>query len=592
MEIFEQIVKVGLQYVWGFPEFLPWIIVVLLGAGLYITLRLAFVQLRQLKHAVLVTLGKYDDPDDPGDVNHFQALSTALSATVGIGNIAGVAIAVHIGGPGALVWMWLTALFGMALKFAECTLAMEYRDFDEKGDAAGGPMYYIEKGLGKAWKPLAIAFAFFAIISSFGGGNMNQANTVAQSAADGFGTPAWLVGAALVIIVGSVILGGIRSIAKVASGLAPTMALIYVAGALLILIMNASAIPGAFGEIFSSAFNPKAGVTGAGTGVFMTALLWGVRRGLFSNEAGQGSAPIAHAAAKTNEPVREGAVAMLGPLIDTLIICTMTGLIIVITGVWDKRFEDTKDFAGGRFAEVSMTLEVPDDYAGARDDNPEYPVRVINGTPPSALIFNHGELKAGKRVIDPQILVATDTGLLPLTGIVRVQKHPETGWIITGVEGVPRSVADSERPLERLKLKGKHLLTGADLTTRGYQEGLSPLGDWGGWVVIISVFLFAVSTIISWSYYGDRCVAYLFGARYVIVYRLVYLVFVYLGATFSLKIVWDYGDLALGLMTVPNLIAVVLLAPRVVEMSRDYFRRMADGKVPAARAKREADKDE
>lgn len=562
MEIFEQIVTTGLSYVWGWPADFPLIIAVLLGAGFYITLKLAFIQLRQLKHAILVVLGRFDDPDDPGDVNHFQALSTALSATVGIGNIAGVAIAIHLGGPGALFWMWLTAIFGMALKFAECTLALRYRDFDEKGDAAGGPMYYIEKGLGKAWKPLAIAFAFFAIISSFGGGNMNQANTVAQSATEDLGTPLWLIGLALAGVVGAVILGGIRSIAKVASRLAPSMAVLYVFGALIILALNIGDVPGAFGTILSNAFNPVAGATGAGTAGFLITLTWGVRRGLFSNEAGQGSAPIAHAAAKTNEPVREGAVAMLGPLIDTLIICTMTGLVVVITGVWDQKREGTASFDE---VTISVTSESHVDVA---DKGVEVPITISGGDVPEALVFTHIDAA----IDDAKVVIVNDDGEFPFTGVLSLVRE-EGNWKVASVRGAP---------FEDLVIHGKHLRTGSQLTAWGFREGLSPLGDWGNWIVTICVFLFAVSTMISWSYYGDRCVTYLFGARYVIVYRIIYIVFVYIGATTALKVVWDYGDLALGLMTVPNLIAVVLLAPKVVEMTRDYFKRMNEP-VPAAR---------
>jgi AGCS family alanine or glycine:cation symporter len=337
LDLLKEIVDVGNTLVWSTPAALPWMVAVLLLTGLFVTVRLSFIQLRQVGHAVRAVFGKYDDPDDEGDISHFQALSTALSATVGIGNIAGVAMAIHYGGPGALFWMWVTAVFGMALKFAECTLSMQYRGFDADGNASGGPMYYIEKGLGKKWKPLAVLFAVCAVISSFGGGNMSQANTVAVSAYSDFGIEGWVVGLVSSAIVGFVILGGIKRIAKVSSKLAPTMATIYIAGALVILILNVNAIPDAFVQIFSQAFNPRASLGGSVAGVFSMTLLWGVKRGLFSNEAGQGSAPIAHAAAKTKEPVREGAVAMLGPLIDTLIICTMTGLVVVTTGVWDEK---------------------------------------------------------------------------------------------------------------------------------------------------------------------------------------------------------------------------------------------------------------
>ncbi|MEO1336870.1 MAG: sodium:alanine symporter family protein, partial [Myxococcota bacterium] len=324
-------------FIWSTPAELPWLVVLLLGTGLFVTARLGLIQVRKLGHAVKVVAGKYDDPNDHGDITHFQALSTALSATVGIGNIAGVATAIHYGGPGAIFWMWLTAFFGMALKYSECTLAVHYRVFDDDGFASGGPMYYMERGLGPNWRPLAVLFAGAAAICSFATGNMNQANTVAVSATTEFGVPPWIVGLFVAVFVGAVILGGIRRIASVSSTLAPSMAALYVAGALVILELNADKIPGAFMLIVSSAFNPAASVGGSVAGIISVTLLWGVKRGLFSNEAGQGSAPIAHAAAKTDEPVREGAVAMLEPLIDTLIICTMTALVIIATGVWDEK---------------------------------------------------------------------------------------------------------------------------------------------------------------------------------------------------------------------------------------------------------------
>jgi alanine or glycine:cation symporter, AGCS family len=543
----ETIVSYLNTYLWGFPGDLPWMVVVLLGTGLYVTLRLVFIQVRHLGHSIAVVLGRYDDPDDPGDVSHFQALSTALSATVGIGNIAGVATAVHLGGPGALFWMWVTAVFGMALKFAECTLSVHYRSFDEKGEVAGGPMYYIERGLGKRWKPLAILFALSAIICSFATGNMNQANSVRVSAETEFGIAPWIVGLILVVVVGAVIVGGIRSIGRVTSRLAPTMALIYVLAAMMILLFNAGEIPAAFATILRNAFSPEASVSGAVTGSVMATLLWGVKRGLFSNEAGQGSAPIAHAAAKTKEPVREGTVAMLEPFIDTLLICTMTGLIIVITGVWDMKQDRQVGMGEARVELVA---------AGEGEATP-MDVRVEGGRQ-SELVFH----VADGPVDDARLVLADGT---PFSGVLRYD--PKAGRV---------SAAPAEGGAAAVYLQGQMLQTSSALTAWAFKEGLSPLGDWGNYVVTLCVFLFAVSTMISWSYYGDRCVTYLFGARYVMLYRVFYLGFVFLGTMLALQTVWDFGDVALGLMAVPNLIAVFLLTPKIVELSRDYFRRMKE----------------
>ncbi|UCH11713.1 MAG: sodium:alanine symporter family protein, partial [Fidelibacterota bacterium] len=300
---------------------------ILLGTGFFVSFSLRWIQVRKLKHSFDVVGGKYDNPADEGDITHFQALSAALSATIGIGNIAGVALALRLGGPGALFWMWLTALLGMALKYAECTLSHRFRTIHEDGSASGGPMYYIERGLGPAWKPLAVSFAVLATLCSFCTGNMNQANTIAQTVGT-YGVPYWATGLLIATLVGLVIIGGIRRIAAVASRLVPTMAILYVGGALLIIATHLENFMPALSSIFREAFSLK-----AGWGSLFIVIMWGVRRGLYSNEAGQGSAPIAHAAAKTKESVREGAVALMGPFIDTLCICSMTGLAILTTGV-------------------------------------------------------------------------------------------------------------------------------------------------------------------------------------------------------------------------------------------------------------------
>ncbi len=555
MEFLKTFVDFGNTLLWSTPAAAPALVVLLLGAGFYMTARLGFIQVRRLKHAFDVVRGKYDDPSQDGDISHFQALSTALSATVGIGNIAGVATAIHYGGPGAMFWMWLTALFGMALKFAECTLAMHYRAFDDDGHAAGGPMYYIEKGLGARWKPLAILFAFAGVIASFGGGNMNQANTVAVSAASDFGANPQIVGFICAAVVGVVIIGGIQRIAAVSSKLAPGMAAFYVLGALGVIGFNLAEVPGAFMTIVESAFNPQASLGGSVAGVFMTTLLWGVKRGLFSNEAGQGSAPIAHAAAKTDEPVREGVVAMLGPLIDTLIICTMTGLAIVTTGVWDDKFDAELAF-GATTAIVEADIGDSGNEAerltaalDARAAASEAPVTIaVRDGKQSTLAFIGSD-----GLIEDAVLLGAQGA--PFSGTLRYSAR--TG-AFEGDE-VPSTVA------------GKMLLNSSALTARAFKKGLAPLGDWGNYLVTLSVFLFALSTMISWSYYGDRCVTYLWGSRFVLPYRVIYTGFVFVGAVTALELVWAYGDLALGLMAFPNLFAILMLSPKVLQITRDYF---------------------
>ena len=466
-------------------------VVALLGTGIFTTINLGFPQIKYLKHGIKVTRGDYDDPNEAGDLNHFQALTTALSATVGIGNIAGVATAIYYGGPGALFWMWITAFFGSALKFAECTLAVEYRDFDKSGMTAGGPMYTIEKGLGKQWRWLAIIFAGFAVICSFATGNAIQSFTLSDQlyseVSQVVGTEHFLTikhqltdwysvsvqqvinGLFITVIAALVIIGGIKRIGSVTSYLAPFMAAIYVVSAVLILLANITEVPTSFGMIISMAFNPPAAIGGVAGGtliVFMNTLLWGVKRGLYSNEAGQGSAPIAHSTAKTDYPVREGVVALLEPFIDTIIICTLTGLAIISTGAWQ-----------------------------------------------------HTEFYVSR--IDPNF----------------------TGEI----------------------------LNGSLLTSLAFKEGLSWIIPFGDKIITLGVLLFAISTVISWSFYGDRATEYLFGEKAIPVYRTFYISFVFIGAIATLEAMWAFGDAALGFMTFPNLISIVLLSGTLKKMTKDYF---------------------
>ena len=481
------------EAIWSFPRFslVPLMVVALLGTGIFTTINLGFPQIKYLKHGIKVTRGDYDDPNEAGDLNHFQALTTALSATVGIGNIAGVATAIYYGGPGALFWMWVTAFFGSALKFAECTLAVEYRDFDKSGMTAGGPMYTIEKGLGKQWRWLAIIFAGFAVICSFATGNAIQSFTLSDQlyseVSQVVGTEHFLTikhqltdwysvsvqqvinGLFITVIAALVIIGGIKRIGSVTSYLAPFMAAIYVVSAVLILLANITEVPTSFGMIISMAFNPPAAIGGVAGGtliVFMNTLLWGVKRGLYSNEAGQGSAPIAHSTAKTDYPVREGVVALLEPFIDTIIICTLTGLAIISTGAWQ-----------------------------------------------------HTEFYVSR--IDPNF----------------------TGEI----------------------------LNGSLLTSLAFKEGLSWIIPFGDKIITLGVLLFAISTVISWSFYGDRATEYLFGEKAIPVYRTFYISFVFIGAIATLEAMWAFGDAALGFMTFPNLISIVLLSGTLKKMTKDYF---------------------
>ncbi len=534
-------------------ERIPYMVIILLGIGTYLTLRLGFVQVKRLGHGIAVASGKYDDPDDEGDVTHFQALTTALSATVGIGNIAGVALAIHWGGPGALFWMWVTAALGMATKYSEVTLAQKYRVSEHEGEWAGtvsgGPMYYIERGLGPNWKWMAVFFAFMLGITAFLTGNAVQANTVADNLETQFSIPTWVSGLITSGVVAAVILGGISRIGRVTSILAPAMAVIYVLGALIVIFLNVGEVLPTFGLIFREAFNPTAGVAGTGVGAFLVTLMYGVRRGLFSNEAGQGSAPIAHSAAKTDEPVSEGVVALLEPFIDTILICTMTGMLIVMTGVWHERFDTEITLVGGDLS-----------YRAVQADG-----GYVDMTPDAGIRFEDGA-HAATGPSDPQV----SWHEVP---VERLYVDAERTQPFTGVVDPAMGVANGDDGQVYSSLYGMAVESGAPLTMAAFREGLAPLGDWGHYIVVFSVLLFAISTAIAWSYYGDRCANYLFGAKAVIPYKVIFVAAHFVGATLPLAVIWNMGDVFLGIVIWPNLIALGLLAPQVVEMTRDYFER-------------------
>lgn len=543
-------------YVWEFPDAFPYFIVLLLGTGIFLTFRMRFIQLRKVLHSLAVIAGYYDNPEDAGEINHFQALTSALSATIGIGNIAGVATAIHYGGPGALFWMWVTAILGTASKFVECTLSTHFRKVNEEGVVSGGPMYYIEKGLGPRWKPLAVAFAACAVASSFGSGNSVQAFTVADSFRSDFGIPTWITGAVMATLVALVVIGGIRRIGMVTSRLVPFMSVVYFLGAVTVLFLNAPLVPKAVSTIFHGAFTPSAGIGGFFGSTFMFTLIWGIKRGIFSNEAGQGSAPIAHAAARTKEPVREGLVAMLGPYIDTLLICTLTGLVIVTVGVWKNKkpefvlFDEQSAISvmhGEGRVRINGEIDGQDAYVG------EF---AVEGGVPRGVVF----VRNDSPVDDPAVYA--DGARFTGTAVV-----DENGTILF------REPDGSPLPGDGMELQGSMLQNGSPLTAWAFQVGLAPLGGWGNYIVTIAVFLFGISTAISWSYYGDRSVEYLFGERAIMPYRVLFCIVHFLGAIFSLEIVWAFGDTALGLMAIPNLVAILALSGVVRRLTVDYFSR-------------------
>lgn len=431
--------------IWGPP-----LLILLVGTGIYLTIRLGFLQLKLLPYSLKLAFSKSQDHQSKGDISHFQALMTALAATVGTGNIVGVATAVLIGGPGAIFWMWMSAFFGMATKYAEAVLAVKYRVQDEDGEMSGGPMYYLERGLKQKW--LGVLFATFGAIAAFGIGNLVQANSVAGVVNSTFNIPAWVTGIALTIFTALVLLGGIKSIGKVTAFFVPIMAVFYLVAGLIILLMNISDIPAAFALIFSDAFTGNA-VAGGAIGAVIR---YGVARGVFSNEAGLGSAPIAAAAAKTDMPARQALVSMTQVFIDTIVICSITGLTIVLAGQYN-----------------------------------------------------------------------------------------------TGLEG-------------------------SELTTASFEMFL---GSAGSYVVAIGLLFFASSTIIGWSYYGEKCFSYLFSKKVVKYYRLAFVTAVFIGAIAKLDVVWTFADIMNGLMAFPNLVGLVGLSGVVIHETKNVLTAIKEEKT-------------
>jgi len=430
--------------VWG-----PLMLVLILGTGLFLQAGLKILPLRKLGFGFrLLWKGRVPPEEGKGEISPFNALMTSLSATIGTGNIAGVATAIFLGGPGALFWMWITALVGMATKYAEAVCAVKYREVDELGNHVGGPMYYIKNGLSKKWLWLAPAFAGFGAIAGFGIGNTVQANSVADVLNSSYGIPAWATGAVLLVLVGAVILGGIKRIAQVAGKLVPLMAIAYLLSGLIVLTINAAEIPAAISLIFTSAFTPVAATGGFAGAAVWAAIRFGVARGVFSNEAGLGSAPIAHAAAQTKGPVNQGMVAMLGTFIDTLIICSITGLAIITSGVWTS-----------------------------------------------------GD-------------------------------------------------------------------TGASLTSSAFDAALPGVG---GHIVTVSLAIFAFTTMLGWSFYGEKCVEYLLGVKSIMPFRVLWCIAVPIGATADLGFIWLLADTLNALMAIPNLIALILLSPIVFKLTREFI---------------------
>jgi len=583
-------------WVWSMPLFF-----LLLGCGLAFSIASKFAQWRILKHGYSCIRGDYDRPEDTGHINHFQALCAALSATIGLGNIAGVAVAVSLGGPGAIFWMWVIGLFGMALKFMECSLAVMFRDVRDvpdpsapagmeadaesrtleyngeerpapgaktvaRGEVRGGPMWYIQKGLvnplrqrgNPLWfvfKVLAVAFSISTILNSFGGGNMFQGWNVSDMLSKHFTVPTYLSAAVVSTLVAMVIIGGIKRIGSVASKLVPFMCVIYVGGALIMIVLHASEIPGYLALILKHAFTPIA-ESGACAGVSVwIAFEWGLRRACFSNEAGEGSAAMAHAAAKTEEPIREGVVAGIGPFIDTIIICTMSALVILSSGAW------TRPAVGEVVAVDGNTITVERAEEMSKEWESLYLGRIVVGKE----LAVHTVREQGKELekVSPKI-----------TSI----EGSTDSWATLGNLTLDSSeLKDADREAVAVGQIVHLEMDGAEMTGFAFD---TTIPGFGKYMVTLAVCLFGFSTMISWSYYGEKGAEYLFGPRAILPYKFMFVIFVFLGMVLpKFQTVYDFSDATTGMMVLCNLPAVLILSPVVMRAARSYFRRLDAGEM-------------
>jgi AGCS family alanine or glycine:cation symporter len=538
-----------------------WFVFLLLGTGLFFTVYLKFPQFRYLKYSLRIVRGKFDREGDVGDTSHFQALTTALSGTVGTGNIAGVALAIHLGGPAALFWMLVTAALGMTTKFVEVTLSHKYRELAQDGSISGGPMYYMKNRLNMRW--LAVIFAIATVLSSFGTGSLPQINSISNSMFETFGLNHMLTGGILALLLGFVIIGGIKRIAQVTSMLVPVMALFYFIGSMAVILYNFENIIPSFVAIFRDVFTGTAAVGGFLGGSIAFAFNRGVNRGLFSNEAGQGSAPIAHAAARAHEPVSEGLVALLEPFIDTIIICLLTGLVLLSSGVWTEKYDN-------KFQESDMVFLNETYSESNKSDVEQLHLYLIGKT--------NLPLFSGKFTVADGIIQNQQT-IINSRSVAEEVKVWMNNQSFSGELEFKNGKLVSQ---PGLYLSGKSLLHSAPLTTVAFTK--SWFGDFGKYIVAIGLLLFAFSTAISWSYYGDRAITYLFGSSKVIYYHIIYVIGFFIASFTDTTIIWTLSGITIALMTIPNLFGILSLAKEMKNEVKlfweEYANRFPDEKVP------------
>lgn len=538
-----------------------WFVFLLLGTGLFFTIYLKFPQFRYLKYSLRIVRGKFDRAGDVGDTSHFQALTTALSGTVGTGNIAGVALAIHLGGPAALFWMLVTAALGMTTKFVEVTLSHKYREQAQDGSISGGPMYYMKNRLNMKW--LAVIFAIATVLSSFGTGSLPQINSISNSMFETFGINHMLTGGILAVLLGFVIIGGIKRIAQVTSRLVPIMALVYFIGAIAVIFYNYENIIPSLVAIFGDVFTGTAAVGGFLGGSIAFAFNRGVNRGLFSNEAGQGSAPIAHAAARAHEPVSEGLVALLEPFIDTIIICSLTGLVLLSSGVWTEKYDN-------KFQEADMVV-LNETYSETNKNDVEQLHLYLIGK--TNLPMYSGNFSVTEGVIQNQPTIINSRSVAEEVK-VWINNQPFSGEI---------EIKNGKMVNQPgISFTGKSLMHSAPLTTIAFTK--SWFGNYGKYIVAIGLLMFAFSTAISWSYYGDRAITYLFGSSKVIYYHIIYVIGFFLASFTDTTIIWTLSGITIALMTIPNLFGILSLAKEMKNEVKlfweEYANRFPDEKVP------------
>lgn len=537
------------DFVWG-----PVMLILLVGTGVFLTIRTKALCWRNLPYALRSVLSKEArQKKGEGDVSPFSALTTALAATIGTGNIVGVATAMVSGGPGALVWMWISAAFGLTSKFSECMLAIKYREVNEKGEMSGGPMYTMKKGFKnkKFGAVLGWLFALFAVIASFGIGNLTQGNSISSALDATFGVPVWVTGIVITVLALAIILGGIKSISKVSQVVVPLMAVFYVVAGLIIIIGNIRNVPAGVVMIFKMAFSVKAvggGLCGSIVASMMQAIRFGVARGVFSNEAGMGSAAITAAAASTNDPVRQGYINMTGTFWDTIVVCTITGLCIASSGVLGS----TDTSATGTY------------YYEAADEALTFSLEGNDGKT-STTRYTISDYQTTEDKTQMVLADGSDTLTLTLEGNASPLGDTEN----KNLTGTWEDDSANEYVFEDDgKLEYRELVVGSALTISAFE---TILGEPGGWLVCIAIALFAFSTILGWEYHGEKAFEYLFGThRFNLIYRIVFSLMVFVGATTTLKIAWNFSDIANALMAIPNLICMLAMSGVIVEEVNRY----------------------